>query len=215
MRPARRSCHVVGRISLGRRITPTALSALRGGHAMAYNALVHQPAPARHRQVRQVKTADATVFRSEPGALTLLRRPLPAGRTGRPRAAARPAGRGAPTRATRRSARSRTPAIAAAPPPGLRGRPGRGAARTCAGPVRRADDRAGPRPSRRSSTPESDAWDRLTSLASCVAVSSPSTARTCRISNCSGVRPPYRLRRLEWISAACWRRRMARKIASE
>ncbi|WBJ43158.1 hypothetical protein PALA42_04877 [Pseudomonas aeruginosa] len=33
---------------------------------MAYNALVHQPAPARHRQVRQVKTADATVFRSEP-----------------------------------------------------------------------------------------------------------------------------------------------------
>ncbi len=97
----------------------------------------------RHRQVRQVKTADATVFRSEPGALTLLRRPLPASRTGRPRAAARPAGRGAPTRATRRSARSRTPAIAAAPPPGLRGRPGRGAARTCAGPVRRADDRAG------------------------------------------------------------------------
>lgn len=42
MRPARRSCHVVWRISLGRRITPTALSALREGHAMAYNALVHQ-----------------------------------------------------------------------------------------------------------------------------------------------------------------------------
>lgn len=62
---------------------------------------------------------------------------------------------------------------------------------------------------------ESDVWDRLISLVSCVVVSFFFIVRICRISNCSGVRLLYWLRCLEWILVVCWRWWMVWKIVSE